>query len=340
MKPSLLPVCLFLGILMASAAAPLQAAEPQRVIFDTDMGNDIDDAMALAVIHQLQSRGLVELLAVTSTKDHPKSAAFIDATNTFYGRPDIPVGAVRDGVTPAEGRYIGLVDRRDAAGQLLFPHDLKAPAAAVPLLRQTLAAQPDGSVTILQVGFFTNLAQLLASEPDEYAPLPGVELVDKKVRELLVMAGAFQTIGFETAYREYNVREDVAAAQTVAQRWPTPILWSGYEIGIAAAYPWQSILQDFEYTRPHIIKEGYLAWARNQPHDRPTWDLTVVLQAVFPDRGYFELSPRGEVTVDETGRTEFRKNAEGNDRYLLMDARQAARVREVCVQLVAAPPSP
>ncbi len=340
MKPSLLPVCLFLGILMASAAAPLQAAEPQRLIFDTDMGNDIDDAMALAVIHQLQSRALVELLAVTSTKDHPKSASFIDATNTFYGRPDIPVGAVRDGVTPAEGRYIGLVDRRDAAGQLLFPHDLKAPAAAVPLLRQTLAAQPDGSVTILQVGFFTNLAQLLASEPDEYAPLPGVELVDKKVRELLVMAGAFQTIGFETAYREYNVREDVAAAQTVAQRWPTPILWSGYEIGIAAAYPWQSILQDFEYTRPHIIKEGYLAWARSQPHDRPTWDLTVVLQAVFPDRGYFNLSPRGEVTVDETGRTEFRKNAEGNDRYLLMDGIQAARVREACVQLVAAPPSP
>ena len=34
------------------------------IIFDTDMGNDIDDAMALAIIHQLERRGAVELLAV------------------------------------------------------------------------------------------------------------------------------------------------------------------------------------------------------------------------------------------------------------------------------------
>ena len=54
-------------------------AEPTKLIFDTDMGNDIDDAMALAIIHQLERRGAVDLLAVTSTKDHPLSAAFIPA---------------------------------------------------------------------------------------------------------------------------------------------------------------------------------------------------------------------------------------------------------------------
>ena len=38
--------------------------------FDTDLGNDVDDAMALAVIHALESRGECELLCVTLTKDN------------------------------------------------------------------------------------------------------------------------------------------------------------------------------------------------------------------------------------------------------------------------------
>ena len=43
------------------------AAEPVRIIFDTDMGNDIDDALALAVLHAFESRGEAKLLAVTLT---------------------------------------------------------------------------------------------------------------------------------------------------------------------------------------------------------------------------------------------------------------------------------
>ena len=38
-------------------SSPVPAAEPVRLIFDTDIGNDVDDALALAVIHALQSRG-------------------------------------------------------------------------------------------------------------------------------------------------------------------------------------------------------------------------------------------------------------------------------------------
>ena len=97
----------FFLILFTICQLPL-AAEPVKLIFDTDMGNDIDDAQALAMIHALQDRGAVELLAVTSTKDHPLSAAYIDALNTFYGRPDIPIGAVKNGVTPEQGKYLGI----------------------------------------------------------------------------------------------------------------------------------------------------------------------------------------------------------------------------------------
>ena len=330
------PLLLLLAFSLASVSA-----EPVKLIFDTDMGNDIDDAMALAMIHQLERRGAVELLAVTSTKDNPKSAAFIDALNTFYGRPDILIGAVRGGVTPEEGKYNGLVDRKHEDGTPHYPHDLKSgldAPDAVALLRRTLAAQADGSVKIVQVGFFTNLAQLLDSKPDDHSPLDGAALIKAKVKELVIMAGAFQTIRFDTKHLEYNVREDVPSAQAFADRWPTTVIWSGFEIGIAAAYPWKSIMEDYEYAKPHIIKEGYLAYVPEQPHDRPTWDLTAVLYAVYPDRGYFDLSPPGNVIVSDEGRTDFKKNDKGNDRYLIMDAVQTARVREAFVQLVSEPP--
>lgn len=316
-------------------------ADPVRLIFDTDMGNDIDDAMALAIIHQLERRGAVDLLAVTSTKDHPLSAAFIDAVNTFYGNPDVPIGAVRGGVTPEKGRYNGLVEKKNEDGSFVYPCDVKSGKDvpdAVALLRKTLAAQPDNSVKIAQVGFFTNLAQLLDSKPDEHSDLPGSELIQKKVKELVIMAGAFQTIRFGTQHLEYNVKKDVPSAQKFAEHWPTTVIWSGFEIGIAAAYPWQSIMEDFNYVDRHIIKEGYLDYVPEKPHDRPTWDLTAVLYAIYPDRGYFDLSPKGNVKVNDEGRTDFFPSEKGNDRYLIMSEVQTARVREAFVQLCSEPP--
>jgi len=335
---------LFRLLALVLFAAPLpsfaQSKPPVKMIFDTDMGNDIDDAMALAMIHQLARRGAVELLAVTSTKDHPKSVAYIDALNTWYGFPDIPLGAVRDGAAKEEGKYNGQVDRKGPDGNPFFPHDLdgtKAPEA-VSLIRKTLAAQPDGSVMLVQVGFFTNFARLLVSKGDEFSPLDGPALIKAKVKELVIMAGAFQTIGFDTKHIEYNVKLDIPSAKRIAADWPSPVIWSGYEIGIAAAYPWKSIVEDYSYAEPHLIKDSYLAYVPQQPHDRPTWDLTAALYAIHPDRDYFDLSPKGHVHVDDEGRTDFREKGDGNDRYLLMNAVQTEKVREAFVQLCSEPP--
>lgn len=319
-------------------ATTLLRAEPVPIIFDTDMGNDVDDAMALAMIHNLEKRGACKLLAITITKDHPKAASYTDALNHFYHRPGIPIGVVRDGPTPFEGRYLKAAD-----DEKKYPRTLKsgadAPDALV-LLRKTLAAQPDQSVTLIQVGFFTNFARLLDTPADEHSPLNGRDLIARKAKLLSIMAGAFQTIGgHDNHYLEYNVRLDVPAAQKLAKEWPTPILWSGFEIGIAASYPHQSIERDFNYTPHHLVKESYYLY-EPPPHDRPTWDLTSVLAAVHPDRGYFTLSTPGHVTIHDNGFTQFKKKAGGRDRFLIMDAAQAARVREACVQLTSEPPSP
>ena len=135
----------FLLVVSLVGSVHVHAAEPVRLIFDTDIGNDVDDALALGVIHALASRGECELLAVTITKDHQLSAPFADAVNTFYGRGDIPIGAVRNGPTPEPSKFTVLATQRDN-GRLRYPHDLMSGAdapEATELLREVLARQPD-----------------------------------------------------------------------------------------------------------------------------------------------------------------------------------------------------
>src|ERR1035437_6759493 len=179
--------------LVLTVAASLVAAgawaQAVPVIFDTDMGNDVDDALALAMLHALESRGECRLLGVTVTKDNPWAAVYVDLVNTFYGRGQIPVGMVKgSGVTPESSRMIQVpAERRRVDGTLVYPRRLASGAEAVEavaLLRRLLAAEKDGSVVIVQVGFSTNLARLLDTPAD-------LELVGRKVRLLSVMAGNF-----------------------------------------------------------------------------------------------------------------------------------------------------
>ncbi len=324
---------------MASLGYSASAAEPVRIMFDTDMGNDVDDALALGMLHALESRGQVKLLAVTLTKDHPQAAPFCDAVNTFYGRPEIPLGVVKNGKTPEPSKFLVLADKKDG-DNFRYPHRLldgKQAPDAVTVLRQTLAAQPDGSVVIAQVGFSTNLARLLASPADAASPLTGKDLVAQKVRLLSLMAGAFTPIGKDARYKEYNVVMDIPAAKLLAQEWPTPLIWSGFEIGIAVPYPAVSIEQDYGYVAHHPLAEAYRLY-EPPPHNRPTWDLTSVLYAAFPERGYFGLSAPGDVVVEEDGFTTFTAGEKGRHRYLTLTPEQKARVIEALVQLSSQPP--
>ncbi len=332
-------------------------AEPVPIIFDTDITGDVDDVLALAMIHSLADRNACELLAVTISKENELAAPFTDAVNTFYGRPNIPIG-INPKAPHRDSKYLGLVNEKDG-GKYRYPHDIgisKDPENAIALLRKTLSSAKDHSVTIIQVGLATNLAELLQTKGDEYSPLNGPDLIRSKVKLLSVMAGAFETINFSNHYLEANVRNHVSSMQQLANEWPNdvPVVWSGFKIGITVPYPRESIAQDFDYRPHHIVKESYLLHS-GPNHDRPTWDLTSVLYAVYPDRGYFNLSTSGRVTVEDDGFTRFEpgrrtrslsspnmtmvKPAMKRDQYLIMTDAQAARVTEALVHMVAQPPS-
>ncbi len=331
---------MLMGSPMSPAAEPKPDPEPVRLIFDTDVCGDCDDVLALGMIHSLQSRGLCSLLAVTISVDNDQAAPFVDAVNTFYGRGTVPIGVVGKGGVVEKSKYLSMVEDKETDGRFRYPHDLLSSASAptaTDVLRATLAKQPDHSVVIAQVGFSTNLARLLDSPPDQHSPFSGRELVERKVRLLSLMAGAFQPIETNKRFLEYNVVKDVASARTLAARWPTAIVYSGFEIGIALPYPAISIERDYRYVKHHPLAEAYIR--RNPPpHNRPTWDLTSVLYAVQPDRGYFDISPRGMVTVEPDGFTRFEPGSEGKHRYLILRPEQRLRILEALVQLSSQPP--
>jgi inosine-uridine nucleoside N-ribohydrolase len=318
-------LALAVAVSLAAAGAWAQAVP---VIFDTDMGNDVDDALALAMLHALASRGECRLLGVTVTKDNPWAAVYVDLVNTFYGRGRIPVGVVKGGVTPEGSPMIQVpAERRRADGTLVYPRRLASGAEApeaVGLLRRLLAAEKDGSVVIVQVGFSTNLARLLDAPAD-------VELVKRKVKLLSVMAG-----NFVEPKPEFNVEKDTASARKLFDHWPGEIVASGYEIGDAMKFPAARIEKDFAWAPDHPVVEAYRTYMK-MPYDRQTWDLTAVLYAVRPGGGYFELSAPGRITADDAGRTSFRAEAAGKHRYLVLPELLRARTLECMVGLASQP---
>jgi len=321
------------ALVLSSGLTPLRAAAI-RVIFDTDMGNDVDDAVALAMIHALESRGEAKLLAVTVTKDNPWAAPFIDAMNTFYGRGDIPIGMVRNGKTPEDANMIRVPAARTRPDHsFVYPHDLKdghdAPEATG-LLRRVLSSEKDGAVVVVQVGFSTNLARLLDSGADDASPLAGREIVKRKVRLLSIMGGAFPE-----GKPEYNIETDIPSAKKLLGEWPTHIVASGYEIGNKVVYPASSILKDYGYVADHPLADAYREYMK-MPYDRPMWDPTATLYAVRATS--FALSPRGTITVDDTGRTHFTANPQGRHQYLMATPEQASAALRAIIELASRPP--
>ena len=196
MKTSLLPAAA--ALLLAGtgcgsrSAAP--APEPIRLIVETDMGNDIDDALAFDLIYKAMDDGRVDLLAIGNHKLSPTATDYIDILNTWYGYPDIPLAQsptpVLNDHAPDYTAAVCAMTREDgspAFARSKTPEQIEDP---VTLYRRTLAAQPDRSVTVLSLGFATELAKLLDSPADDISPLTGRELVARKVKTLSIMAGA------------------------------------------------------------------------------------------------------------------------------------------------------
>lgn len=275
-----------------AAAGPAAAQGPVRIVVDTDLASDVDDVGALAVLHALADRGEAEILATMVSSRNRYSVACLSALNTWYGRRDLPIGAVR---AQAAG-----YPPKDSGGEMAskyteeiakkFPLDLRSAkdaADAAALYRRVLAGQPDGGVVVVTLGFLTNLKNLLDSAPDDSSPLSGEGLVRRKVRLWVCMGGKFPEGLFPDGGGEYNVGYDTSASVRAINDWPTPVVFSGFEIG--AAVKTGGRLGQLPEESP--VRAAYRLF--NGVQDRESWDQTAVLYAVRGARDYWTESAPG-----------------------------------------------
>lgn len=320
---------------LLSACGKPSATSAVNVILETDLGNDVDDALALALAYNYIDSGKMNLLAVTINKEGSAPAEYCDILNTFYGHSEIPIGVIREGASYCEDDAVNyakaVVGMKNEDGSPVFARsisDYDALPEAHTLYRKILSAQPDESVVVVSIGFSTNLIKLLETEGDEFSPLSGRELVEKKVKLLVAMAGNFEDPNFY----EYNVMKDVPAAKTILEGWPTPVVVTPFELGVKTCYPAESIEKDFAWAPRHPIVEAYKSYLP-MPYDRPMWDPTALVYAVEGE-DWFTLSGSGRISVTDKGATLFTPDADGDRKYMMTDSLQREALVNHFVELI------
>lgn len=313
MRAMLAVAAAVLTVLAGSVAAIVGSAAPAgaherdggvRLIIDTDFGQWWDDVAALAMLHAAANRGDVRILGIMSDVDNPWNAAGIDAVNTWYGRPDIPVG-VPTGAPVVEENYSRLLAER-------YPH-AGHPVDAVALYRRLLRAAPDHSVTILSIGSLTNLARLRSTDAD---------LVSRKVARTVIMGGEYPV----ASAPEWNFGLDLPATRAVVAGWPGPVVYDGFEVGgrvlvgnqVCATHPAGSPVRavfDRLYGCGTAQSDG-------------TWDPTAAYAAVYGTAGVYTLGGAGgHNTVGADGLNAWQPGGR-SQRYLVLTdaARLTARI--------------
>ena len=305
---------LLAGVLLAlttgrvhGQSATKKSAVP--VIFDTDMGPDYDDVGAITLLHAFADEGQATILATIASTNYPNVTPVLSVLNTYFNRPNVPIGVPK-------GKAVSDKDSQHWSDTLTarYPHPIQSNndvPDAVALYRQILARQPDHSVTIITVGFFTNLANLLTTGPDQYSKLTGKELVTRKVKNVVSMAGKFP------GGREFNVFKDTPASQTVFADWPTPILLSGFEIGeqIHSGLP----LTQNGSIQHSPVKDVFsicLPKSKEDQNGRMSWDQTAVLVGVRGYNPYYTVKS-GRLTLNADGSNGWDDRGKGHQ-YLVV----------------------
>lgn len=282
-------------LLLVLFKASFIAAQPVKIIFDTDMESDVDDVAALAMLHGLADRGDAEILATISSSLNPWSAPTIDVINTYFGRPDIPIGNVK-----TKGVYRNSIYAKPLSEQ--FPQDIglgEKAQEATSLYRRILSEQEDASVVIVTVGYLTNLSKLLSSEPDEFSPLTGMELVKKKVKHYVCMGGRYPQE--QDPGKWGNFKPDPEAVVHVTNEWPTLITFTTGGV-FSNAIPTGKILFTSKAEKGNPVSTAYKiflkSWNRDYHHSA---DLIAVYVAVKGHEPYFTLREDGYFHIFDDG---------------------------------------
>ena len=281
-----------------------------KVIFDTDMGPDYDDIGAIALLHAFADQRKIEILATVASDAHKDIPATIEVYNRYFGRGEIPVGKTTNPTAP---EFTAGNNWNDAIIKQFAPElGKKDYPLAVDIYRRELARQPDNSVTIITVGFMTNISDLLKSKPDQYSKLNGVQLVNQKVKNWVAMAAAFPQ------GKEFNVHQDAGSAIYAFENFPKPILFSGFEIGDRIKTGGKVAGLNKSDSPVSIgYKINLETYEKQKVESRKSWDQTAVLIAAYNPEKYFYISGPGKIRLENDGSNYWEPKENGNHKFII-----------------------
>ena len=286
------------------------SVQPVKIIFDSDMGPDFDDVGAITILHALAAKGECEILATIASDGYPTIAPTLEVFNRYFHKPSIPIG-----VPGSDAPSFSCPNHWNDSLVVKYLPKAKTNKdypSATEVYRKVLAAQKDQSVVIVTVGFISNLEALLKSGPDQNSSLSGKELVAKKVKKLVAMAGGFPE------GNEFNVNQHAKASMYAFQNWPTPILFSGFEIGVNILTGNKVATQGTKGSPVQWAYEYCLATYEKKPFlNRNSWDHTAVLCAVRNPEQYFYVIGNGTFVCQADGSNSWNADKNSNHSFLV-----------------------
>jgi inosine-uridine nucleoside N-ribohydrolase len=295
---------------------PPAPAAPLPVIIDTDVGSDLDDAYAIAIAIRAEQLGYVSIRAITTSNMVDKAPAFVQALLAGGGRhlSRIPIGAFHGtNFCSGEGdnyaaQTLAALKSAPVTGRASFP-------SATTVLRQTLAAAADGSMTIITIGGQSNIALLMQSPADQYSELSGADLWSKKVARMYAMNSPYPG---PPRQWDYNSHCDAAATAYVYQNnGGVPIIGNQMPltINIGGCYDGTGVgctTATMSATNPlRLATDFYIGHSGGFSKGggnagRPAWDPSTILLAMVgtnpaPGGAWFNLSGNGTLTVSGSG---------------------------------------
>jgi hypothetical protein len=283
-------------LLLGFAAGSAGQDSTPRVIFDSDMSSDHDDVGDIATLHGLASLGEIRIIGMMVSSRNYGTAQFMDAVNTWYGKPGIPIGLPPDigGVGEYPGAALGTGRWRHRLGATKEA-GLASGACrwARDLYRKLLAESPDRSVVIVTTGYLQNVQALMESAPDAASPLSGMDLIRKKVR-LLSCAGGCYPGGDEFNFRVGDASPRPAYA--VVNRWPTAAWYVGYDVG-QAIYT-GGLLPEAREDSP--IRHVYVD-SLSEDYPYPSWGQIMVYYAARGLDTFWNAQTTGRNNANEAG---------------------------------------
>ena len=336
MKNTLLIIVFSLTLLTLGSCRKDELSEQKKtfekvnMIIDTDIGNSTDDLLALQAAFAFQSQGWCEIKGVISSRGTEPVQRLADCLLHYYHADNIPLGINRNDESFFEiVPYYQLADALDEKGRLLMEGTgipLSERLDGPELYRKLLSEAPDHSITIVCIGFTTNISALLGSGPDKYSPLNGVELVRNKVKALHLMGCCFgkvkQRYSTELLDVEYNILGDIPAARELFDKWPVEIHVFPVEGGLLFPSDHDEVLSDYNWQQDNPIYQVYSRYDEWITGDlgQYWWDPFVVLHSMESEELY-NCTGSGTISINEEGRSIFTDAPDGKH-YIIAIAPQ------------------